>query len=93
MPVQGDAFARREVSSVYVSPASRFIVSLIVGVERASTAQEAAAAVLGMTRYPRKGETVWVVHDRQSGDTVELRQGDFEDENATYEEEEEGDGG
>jgi transcription antitermination factor NusG len=86
MPVQGDAFARREVSSVYVSPAQRFVVSLIIGVDDASSALEAAAIALGMTRYPRKGETVWVVHDRQSGDTVELRQGDFEDENAVYEE-------
>lgn len=84
MPVQGDAFSRREVSSVYVGPAHRFVVSLIVGVDDASSALEAAAAALGMTRYPRKGETVWVVHDRNSGDTVEVKQADFEEEGVEY---------
>lgn len=88
MPVQGNAFSRREVSSVYVSPASRFIVSLIVGVGDASTVEEAAAAALGMTKYPRKGETVWIVHDRRTGDTVELRQETFEEEGVEYRESE-----
>lgn len=86
MPIQGDAFARREVSSVYVSPAHRFVVSLIVGVDDASSAKEAAAVALGMTRYPRKGETVWVVHDRFTGSTQEVRQADFEEEDVKYEE-------
>jgi hypothetical protein len=84
---QGDAFARFEVSSVYVGPGHRFVVSLIVGVKDAHDARSAAAAVLGLTRYLQRGETVWAVHDRHTGTTVELKQSEFEDPGATYVEE------
>jgi len=86
---QGDAFNRREVSSVYVGPGHRFVVSLIVGVKDAHDARSAAAAVLGLTKYPQRGETVWSVHDRHTGVTVELKQGEFEDPGAVYVKEEE----
>ncbi len=80
---QGDAFNRREVSSVYVGPSHRFVVSLIAGVD-AEDPTAAAAAALGMTRYPGKSETVWSVHDRHTGETHEIAQGDFEDDDVVY---------
>lgn len=83
---QGDAFNRREVSSVYVGTGHRFVISLIVGVN-ADNVEDAAAVALGMTKYPRKGDTVWCVHDRQSGESHEVRQSSFEDEDAVYVEE------
>jgi len=64
------------------------VVSLIVGVKDAHDARSSAAAVLGLTKYPQKGETVWVVHDRHTGVTVELKQSEFEDESAVYVKEE-----
>lgn len=81
---QGDAFNRKEVSSVYVGPDHRFVVSLIVGVKDAHDARSAAAAVLGLTKYPQRGETVWTVHDRHTGETVEIKQAEFEDKDAVY---------
>lgn len=81
---QGDAFNRREVSSVYVGPDHRFVVSLIVGVKDAQDVRSAASAVLGLTKYPHRGETVWSVHDRHTGLTTELRQADFEVEDVEY---------
>jgi hypothetical protein len=81
---QGDAFNRREVSSVYVGPGHRFVVSLIVGVKDAHDVRSAASAVLGLVKYPQRGETVWVVHDRHTGQTVELKQSEFEDDDAVY---------
>lgn len=72
------------MSSVYVAPGHRFVVSLIAGVADVADAKSAAEAVLGMTRHPGKSSTVWVVHDRDTGLTVEVPQGDFESEGAVY---------
>lgn len=74
MPIKGDAFARHEVSSVYVEPKSRFVVSLVCGVD-ASTAEEAAAEALLLSVAGEDGQlTTWYVHDRLTGETVEIRQ-------------------
>lgn len=76
----GDAFNRGEVASVYVGPKDRFVVSLVAGVGRlaASSAEEAARAVLRMTRGPESGNTVWCVHDRETGETTEVEQSAFD---------------
>jgi hypothetical protein len=71
---KGDAFNRSEVSSVYVSPRDRYVVSFIVGYSAEqvdNTAQAAAAAVQMLT-----GEDSSLAHisvcDRHTGETVDL---------------------
>lgn len=69
MPVKGDAFARHEVSSVYVSPKARYVVSLVIGVDDASTPEEAAAIALVWAQDPT---VIWIIHDRETGITIEV---------------------
>ena len=73
---QGDAFNRAEVSSVYVGPKARYVVSLIVGVETsdANSPEAAARAVLEMTRGAERANVIWCVHDRETGDSFEVEQ-------------------
>lgn len=77
---KGDAFNRLEVSSVYVGPGDRYVVSLVVGwsQEQASSMLEAARAALEMTRGPGSEVTHWQVFDRETGETVDLVQQDFD---------------
>ncbi len=75
---QGDAFNRSEVSSVYVGPKARFVVSLIVGVDEARTPEDAAQAALDLTRVPECATTIWCVHDRETGETHEIEQATFD---------------
>jgi hypothetical protein len=77
---QGDAFNRAEVSSVYVGPKARFVVSLIVGVEAAdaSSPEAAARAVLEMTRSAQRADVIWCVYDRETGDSFEVAQVTFD---------------
>jgi hypothetical protein len=70
----GDAFNRSEVSSVYVAPKDRFVVSLVVGVSDEETPEAAVAYV-----KRRIGHLVWMVHDRESGESFEVKPLDFEE--------------
>ena len=73
---QGDAFNRTEVSSVYVRPDARYVVSLIIGYADAeiSSPEAAVAATLQMTQGQDRKHLVWVVHDRETGETREIEQ-------------------
>lgn len=68
--VTGDAFNRSEVTSKYVSPSDRFVVSIIVGVGReVKSAEEAATVVLSLIG---SGALAVAVFDRDTGDAFEV---------------------
>jgi hypothetical protein len=65
--VPGEAFNRDEVSSIYVKPNDRFIVSLIVGIDQAKSMEEALNVVVNtMSEAPVR----WAVFDRETGESV-----------------------
>lgn len=75
-----------EIGNTYASNNDRYIVSLIVGYADASDSDDgvdspeaAAAAALELTRDLGSLSTHWYVHDRKTGETRLLEQGDFED--------------
>jgi len=77
---RGDAFNRTEVSSVYVGPKDRYVVSLIVGVPNSevSDAESAALSVLSLVTGPERANVVWTVFDRETGEQVDLQQASFD---------------
>lgn len=68
---KGDAFNRGEVTSSYVTPDDRYVVSFIVGLsaEDVRSPQEAALAAVGILRG---GGFKAAVHDRETGLTEEV---------------------
>ena len=71
---KGDAFNRLEVSSVYVSPQDRFVVSFIVGYapDQVDNAPVAAAAFMEMLCGEGSETTHLSVYDRATGQTVSM---------------------
>lgn len=89
--LDGGAFDAKEIATIYVDlERDRYIVSLIVGYsdedlardggedEGEISARAAAAAALDLTRDDGSGDTTWFVYDRQTGETHEFEQSDFE---------------
>lgn len=76
--MSGDAFNRKEVSSVYVEPGSRYVVSLVVGSD-AETPEEALREALSRVQGPERAVTVWSVHDRETGETYQMYQSEVEE--------------
>lgn len=78
------AVALGEIDTIYVEPEERFVVSLIVRYDPATsgvqTAEDAARAALGMTRDESASGTTWHVYDRHTGRMHVLRQKDFDPE-------------
>ncbi len=84
--MKGDFFRRHEVSSIYVHPAERFVVSLIVGyADEVRCAWEAALAALELTRDGGQGGTRWFVFDRCTGKLHSFDQDEFDPELAPVE--------
>lgn len=71
---QGNAFNRNEVSSVYVRPTARYVVSLIVGMDddEADSPESAVSSMVEMIRDKNRTPIVFVVHDRETGCSQEL---------------------
>lgn len=71
---KGDAFCRLEVSSVYVSPRDRFVVSFIVGYaeDQIENAPQAAACAIEMLTGEGSEVTHLVVFDRATCHTVSM---------------------
>ncbi len=71
---KGDAFNRSEVSSVYVSPKDRYVVSFIVGYtgEQVDTPVQAAGAAIEMLTGEDSRMAHLVVFDRETGETMDL---------------------
>lgn len=82
-----------EVTTIYVDPGDRFIVSLVVGYDAQTITDEvgaeasvedkaraAAAAALDLTRDLGSTDTIWFVYDRQTKRTFEFEQHEFEKE-------------
>lgn len=70
-----------EIGNTYVRQNDRSIVSLIVGYgphDDITTAEEAAAAALDLTRDEGARGTHWWIHDRQTRRTFMLEQSEFE---------------
>ena len=80
---QGNEFTRAEVDSIYTHQNERFVVSLIVGygspADGVDSPELAAAAALALTRDEGMDGTVWFVHDRQTGQTLQFEQSEFEE--------------
>jgi hypothetical protein len=75
-----DQFTRNEVTSRFVRPSDRYVVSFIVGYrEQVDSPREAALAALDATRDLDADDTVWAVFDRVTGRFYEFPQRDFED--------------
>lgn len=69
--MSGEAFNRMEVSSEYVEPGHRFVVSLVVGTD-VDTPEEALRQAMDLACGPCRHDTVWVVHDRMTGETLRM---------------------
>lgn len=71
---KGDAFNRLEVSSVYVSPRDRYVVSFVVGYadDQVDSPAQAAAAAVEMVCGEDSGLVHVTVHDRKTGETTDL---------------------
>ena len=79
---QGNEFTLAEVDSIYTHQNERFVVSLIVGYgagDGVDSPELAAAAALALTRDEGSDGTVWMVHDRQTGQTLQFEQSEFEE--------------
>lgn len=71
---KGDAFNRSEVSSVYVSPRDRYVVSFIVGYtpDQVDGPVQAAAAALEMLCGEDSKLANMVVFDRKTGEFSQM---------------------
>ena len=70
-----------EIGNTYVGDEDRFVVSLIVGYGRedgVTSAEQAVAAALDLTREFGAGDTQWHVHDRATGRSCVVEQSDAE---------------
>ncbi len=78
--MSGSSFRRHEVSSIYVGPDDRYIVSLLVGYasEDVRTPKEAARAALDLTRDCGAADTHWFVYDRVTQLTHMFEQSAFD---------------
>jgi len=81
--MENPGFDAAEVESIYCDPYERFVVSLITTYgdgngDGVDTPEKAAYWALQLTRDIGKDGTMWVVHDRFTGETHRLLQGDFE---------------
>ena len=72
--LKGDAFNRNEVSSVYVRPTARYVVSLIAGLEHdeADSPESAVMSFVEMVRGRDRTPIVFSVHDRETGQNQEI---------------------
>ena len=79
---RGDAFNRDEVTSTYVKPSSRYVVSLIIGIDPniAGSPEAAVREALEMTRSTDACQLSWHVFDRETGFMKEVPQGEVEHE-------------
>ncbi len=78
---RGDNFTREEVSSIYVEPTERYVVSLIVSYNHDTnigSPKDAAYYALQLTKDGDQSSTNWFVYDRQTKTMHQLEQGDFE---------------
>jgi hypothetical protein len=84
--MKGDSFRRHEVSSIYVHPDERFVVSLIVGYgDEVRYPWEAALAALELTRDGGHAGTRWFVFDRATNRLQSFEQEEFDPELASAE--------
>ena len=70
-----------QIGNTYVSDEDRFVVSLVVGYaedEDVTTAHQAAAKALSLTRDLGSFDTHWYVYDRQTGELALIEQGEFD---------------
>jgi hypothetical protein len=81
---QSREFRSHELSSIYVEPEDRYVVSLIVSYggefDQVDSPERAAAAALDLTRDGKSGGTHWRVYDRQTKTMHDLIQDEFSDE-------------
>lgn len=72
-----------EVRTTHYNDEDRYVVSLVAtygdSLDGITTPQDAAAATLALTLDAKSDQTVWFVHDRQTGETYAIEQGLFED--------------
>jgi hypothetical protein len=79
--MKGNGFRRNEVTSIYVDPDERFVVSLVVGYsarDDVHTAEDAARTALELTQDDNATGTVWHVFDRQTQQMHRLSQREFD---------------
>lgn len=68
-----------EIDTVYLKPEDRFVVSLVIGYgnDDVTCGEEAVAAALALVTFEEPSpETLWHVHDRQTGDSRYILQED-----------------